>query len=130
MQKTDDGLVFAVDDDDAVRASLRFALEVEGFTVEDYRSGEDLLSAPVRGDPACLVIDYWLPGIDGMALVSALRARGIRCPAILMTTDPPAETWRQANDAGVKIVEKPLFGHVLAESIRAAVNAHAAPPRR
>lgn len=124
MQKTDDGLVFAIDDDDAVRASLRFALEVEGFTVEDYRSGEDLLSAPDRGRPACLIVDYRLPGIDGMALVSALRARGVQCPAILTTTDPPAEAWRQASHAGVTVLEKPLFGDVLAESIRAAVDGH------
>ncbi len=123
MPSTDSGVILAIDDDDAVRASLRFALEVEGFAVEDYRSGEDLLSAEVDRHADCVLVDYRLPGIDGMALVSALRARGIRCPAILMTTDPPAEARQRASDAGVTIIEKPLLGNVLTESIRAAVGA-------
>ena len=126
MPTADRDVILAIDDDDAVRASLRFALEVEGFAVEDYRSGEDLLSRPSERHPVCLLVDYWLPGIDGVALVHALRARGLDCPAILMTTNPNAGTRQRASDAGVTIIEKPLLGNALAEAVRAAVRGGAA----
>ena len=65
--------VLVVDDDAAVRAALKFALEVEGFRVRVYDSAAALLaddSLPVR---ACLVIDYRMPDIDGLELVDRLR---------------------------------------------------------
>lgn len=127
MQTADSDVILAIDDDDAVRASLRFALEIEGFAVGDYRSGEDLLSADVVRGAACLLVDYRLPGIDGVALVSELRARGICCPAILMTTNPTAEIRQRASNAGVTIVEKPLFGNGLAEAIQNAIGRAAVP---
>ncbi len=114
-------VVLVIDDDSAVLASLKFALEVEGFAVEVFRSAEELL---VRSPPpsSCLVVDYWLPGIDGVELVSKLRARGVETPAFLMTTDPPPYIRHRAAEAGLAIVEKPLFGNTLAEAIRSAVN--------
>ena len=130
MSCADCGLILAIDDDDAVRASLKFVLEVEGFAVEAYGSGEEMLSSPQMRRAACLLVDYHLPGIDGVALVSALRDRGVGCPAILMTTDPPAEARRRATDAGGTFIEKPLLGNALAETIRAAVARAAGPPPR
>jgi FixJ family two-component response regulator len=114
-------VVLVIDDDSAVLASLKFALEVEGFAVEVFRSAEELL---VRSPPpaSCLVADYWLPGIDGVELVSKLRARGVETPAFLITTDPPSHIRQRAVEAGIAIVEKPLLGNSLAEAIRSAVN--------
>jgi two-component system response regulator FixJ len=117
--------VLVVDDDVAVLASLKFALEVEGFRVHPYRSAEDLLDAAMPAGPDCLVIDLRLPGLDGLALAAALRARGVACPAILMTTNPAQKVQAAAAEAGLTIVEKPLLGNTLAEAIRAMLAAPA-----
>ncbi len=114
-------VVVAIDDDVAVLASLKFALEIEGFAVEGYRSGEDLLAVSSPQNPACLIVDLKLPGIDGVDLVTELRARGVGCPAILITTAPPAMARRRAALAGLAIVEKPLLGNTLAEALHAAL---------
>jgi FixJ family two-component response regulator len=115
-------VVLIIDDDSAVLASLKFALEVDGFVVEVFRSAEDLFARAPQVAAACLVVDYWLPGIDGLELVSKLRARGVQAPAFLITTDPPLHIRQRAFAAGLDIVEKPLLGNALAEAIRSAVN--------
>ncbi len=113
--------VLVVDDDPAVLNSLKFSLEVEGFAVSVYHSSEELLAGPPAATAACLVTDYMLPAIDGLGLVAELRRRNINFPMILMTSNPPAEVRRRAEEAGLAIVEKPLFGNALAEAIRQAL---------
>jgi two-component system response regulator FixJ len=115
-------VVLVIDDDSDVRASLKFALEVDGFSVEAFRSAEDLLARALPGSAACLVVDYWLPGMDGVELVAKLRARGVETPAFLITTDPPPHIRQRATDAGLAIVEKPLLGNALAEAIRSTLS--------
>ena len=113
-------MVLVVDDDPALLSALKFSLEVEGFAVRVFLSGEDLLDGPVP-EAACLVIDYRLPAMDGLALVAELRLRRVNAPAILMTTNPTSAVQRQAIIAGLAIVEKPLLGNALAEAIRQAI---------
>lgn len=114
-------IVLVIDDDSAVLASLKFALEIEGFAVEAFRSAEELLARQSALPSACLVVDYWLPGMDGVELVSRLRDSGVEIPAILITTDPPPHIRQRAAEAGLAIVEKPLLGNTLAEAIRATL---------
>ena len=114
-------IVLIIDDDTAVLASLKFALEIEGFAVEAFRSAEELLDRESIPASACLVVDYWLPGIDGVELVSTLRERGVEIPAFLITTDPPPHVRQKAVEAQLVIVEKPLLGNSLAEAIRSVV---------
>jgi two-component system response regulator FixJ len=113
-------VVIVVDDDPAVRNSLKFSLEIEGFTVCAYASGSELLSE--RAIPACncLVVDQRLPGITGLDLISMLRAQKISAPAILITSQPNAQLTRRAAGANVPIVEKPLLGNALMDRIRDA----------
>ena len=113
-------VVLVVDDDPAVLSSLEFALQTEGFSVTTYASGTDLLQVgqmPARG---CFVIDYYLPGMNGLEIALALRARGIDLPIILITTHPPRTLRQSAAAEGIDIVEKPLLGNTLSETIRAA----------
>jgi FixJ family two-component response regulator len=116
-------LVIVTDDDDAVRASLKFALETEGFRVETWASGEALLAQDLPADRACLVIDERLPGIGGLATVDRLRARGVRLPAMLITTNPGRDLRRTAAATGVPIIEKPLLTGALLDAIRHALEA-------
>ena len=72
--------VLIVDDDPAVRDSLKFSLELEGFTVRLYADGRDLLSESILPDNGCLVIDEIMPGMSGLETVDALRHRGRLIP--------------------------------------------------
>ena len=113
-------LVIVIDDDPAVCNSLKFSLEVEGFTVRDYSSAHELLREPELADAGCLVIDYHLPEMNGLEVLDRLRARRVAAPAILITSHPSAAVRQRAAEAGVRIVEKPLLGNALVEGIRNA----------
>jgi len=113
-------LVLVVDDDPAVRNSLKFSLEVEGFTVRDYSSANELLREAEIASAGCLVIDYHLSEMNGLEMLNRLRARRVTAPAILITSHPSAFVRQRAAEAGVFIVEKPLLGNALVEGIRNA----------
>jgi len=113
-------IVIVVDDDAAVRSSLKFALEVEGFAVHAYGKGDELLGDAALADCACFIIDQKLPGTTGLDLVSALRQQRIAAPVILITSAPPPAVQERAAKAGVPIVEKPLLGNALLDRVRDA----------
>jgi FixJ family two-component response regulator len=117
-------VVCVVDDDAAVRNALKFALEIEGWKVRVYDGPQMLLDdvdLPVR---ACLIVDYHMPGLDGLQMLEVLRSRGIRFSAIVITARATRELRRRAEKAGVHcLLEKPLSEDVLAENIRSAIAA-------
>lgn len=113
--------VLIVDDDPAVRSSLQFFLEIEGFVVRAYACGSDLLNDPNMPQFGCLVIDYRLPSMNGLDLLSELRRRCVKLPAILVTTDPSSSVRAQTAAAGAVLIEKPLLNEALFEGIRAAM---------
>lgn len=115
-----DRLVVIIDDDDAVRSSLKFSLEIEGFTVRDYSNVNELLNESKLIDAGCLVVDYNLPGMNGLEMLHQLRDHQIAAPAILITSHPSAAVRQRAAEAGVPIIEKPLLGNALIEGIRNA----------
>ena len=114
-------LVVVVDDDPAVRGSLTFSLELDGFDVEAFESGEALLLRQLPDRPTCLVLDQNLPGITGMDALHQLRARHVDSPAILITSHPKRNLVEEAALAGVPIVEKPLLGDALLHDIHLAL---------
>ena len=112
------GLIIVVDYDVAVRKSLKFSLEVEGFIVRTYARGDELLNETTLPACRCLVIDQRLPGISGIDLIEKLRNREVSAPAVLIATHPSAALQARAARAGISIVEKPLLGSNLLDSIR------------
>jgi two-component system, LuxR family, response regulator FixJ len=110
-------LVIVVDDDLAVRNSLKFSLEVDGFVVRAYSGGIELLNDTELLRGGCLVIDQNLPGMNGLDLVAQLRVRDVAVPAILIASYPTAALSARAAKAGVPIVEKPLLGTALVDRI-------------
>jgi two-component system response regulator FixJ len=115
------GLVILVDDDAAVRRALTFALELEGLAVEAHADGPACLAAAPVAD-GCLVVDYYMPGMDGVTLVERLREDDRSLPAILITAKADAEMRARAEAAGIALVlEKPLEDAALIEGIRAAL---------
>lgn len=111
--------VLVVDDDRAVRDALKFALELEGMEVQTHASGFDLLGRAPAAD--CLVLDYKMPDMDGLAVMAALAARHVDIPVIMITAPVTAIVAGAARRAGVfNILEKPLTGSVLLDNILAA----------
>ena len=117
----DERRVLVIDDDVAVLHSLKFSLEVEGYSVVVSVDGADLfengIGAPARG---CLVVDYDLPRENGLDLLVSLRERGVDWPAILITTSPSPSIRERAKADHIPIVEKPLLGNALLDAIREA----------
>ena len=116
------GSVIVVDDDDAVRNSLKFALELEGLTVRAYGGGAEFLADGDVPDGSCLVVDYNMPKMTGVELVDRLRLRNISIPAILITGRASDDVRRRAKRAGfLRVLEKPLDDSSLLETIRGAL---------
>lgn len=116
------GTVLIVDDDAAVRSSLKFALEIEGLVVRLYTGPVALLADEDLPKSGCLVIDYRMPGMDGLQLVEALKAREVALPVILITGRANKQLRRFATKLGISyVLEKPLSDGALIESIRLAL---------
>jgi two-component system response regulator FixJ len=80
-----------------------------------------IFGQPLRDNPdiACLIVDYRLPGLNGLEFVSELRTRGSLVPAIMIsaTADPVIE--RRAAELGInRILQKPLSNRVLLRAVR------------
>ena len=115
-------LILVADDDRAVRESLKFSLELEGLEVCVFDGGPDLLAEPRLADARCIVLDYRMSPMDGLATMNKLKARDVRTPVILIATHATEKLRRRAADAGIfHIIEKPLLDTSLADSIRDAI---------
>ncbi len=114
-------LVAVVDDDDAVRDSLRFLLEIAGYSVASYGSAAQFLHEAPIGELVCLVVDQHMPDQTGLQLVARLRAQGVSLPVALITGSPSADLVRLARELSVaKVMEKPLDDDVLLDFIEHA----------
>jgi two-component system CheB/CheR fusion protein len=102
-------VIFVVDDDNRVRSAIRAVLEDDGKVVEDYATCEAFLAAFRPGREACLVIDAYLPGMDGITLLQRLHEAGNRLPAIMITGHSDVAIAVQAMKAGASdFIEKPI----------------------
>jgi FixJ family two-component response regulator len=111
--------VFVVDDDPAVLHSLKFALELEGYSVSVYHDAAEVLARTAFPDRGCLIVDYKLPDMNGLDMLAKLRARGTTTPAVLITSAPGEALVRRAAEANVRIIEKPLLGNTLNKALDA-----------
>lgn len=101
--------IYVIDDDDVVRDSLRALLEVRGYTVRDFDSGDRFFSEAPDLSHSCLVVDIHMPGMTGLDVVGALRARGETVPAILITGRRDTHIDVQAATLGqVVLLDKPI----------------------
>jgi FixJ family two-component response regulator len=115
--------VIVIDDDTALLGALKFDLELEGFKVETHTAGAELRADRLPKANGCLVIDYRLPGLNGLELLRRLRERGVALPAIIITSHPTKSLHARTAGLGGSIIEKPLLGDVLLSGIRMAMAA-------
>jgi two-component system, chemotaxis family, CheB/CheR fusion protein len=103
--------VFVVDDDSTVRDAIRDVLEQDGRSVQAYSTCEAFIEAYRSGGEACLLIDAYLPGMNGLELLRWLGHSGHRLPAIMITGNSDVPMAVQAMKAGAwDFIEKPI-GH-------------------
>lgn len=102
-------IVYVIDDDDFVRDSLRALLEVRGYDVRDFESGDRFFSEVADLSRGCLIVDIHMPGMTGLDLVGALRSRGENVPAILITGRRDSHIDARAAEFGdVVLLDKPI----------------------
>ena len=107
-----------VDDDDAVRNSLRFLLDVMGYQCETFESAAELLNADLN-NLACLILDHQMPHMTGLELAERLRADGATTPVLLVTGSSSPAIVARAAELGIKILEKPASDEDLVDFINA-----------
>jgi two-component system response regulator FixJ len=90
-----------------------------------FSNGHYLLNEASLPTTGCLIVDYHMPAMNGLELVSALRGRGVSIPAILITGNPAKYVRDHAAEISVSVVEKPQLGSYLLDCVREAVGRHA-----
>lgn len=111
-------LVLIVDDDQAVRDALQFALRLEGICVHVHSGGAALLADPDLNRARCVILGDRMQQMDGFALLSSLKSRDISVPSIMLTSHATPRVQARADAVGVwAILEKPLLDNALVENI-------------
>jgi FixJ family two-component response regulator len=114
--------VYVVDDDPAMRSSLRWLIESVGLTVRTCSSAQEFLRTYEPTDPGCLVLDVRMPGMSGLDLQAELAARKIKIPILIITGYAEVPLAVRAMKAGAfDFIEKPFSDQTLLDRIRAAV---------
>lgn len=101
--------ILVVDDEPGVRSSLSGVLRDEGYDVEAAASGEECLDRAALGAYDVIVLDVWLPGVDGLVTLQRLRERKIDAQVVMISGHGNIESAVRAIKMGAfDFVEKPL----------------------
>jgi two-component system nitrogen regulation response regulator NtrX len=101
--------ILIVDDERGIRETLRAVLEDEGFAVDAVGSGEECVRALERRAFGCVLLDVWLPGIDGLETLRQLRAACVEAAVVMISGHGNIETAVRATKLGAyDFIEKPL----------------------
>ena len=112
--------ILVVDDERAVRESLRRALVLEGYDVDLAENGEVALEQVARAEPDALILDVLMPGVDGLEVSRHLRRRGSKVPILMLTARDAVENRVEGLDAGADdYVTKPFALEELLARVRA-----------
>ncbi|MGH1590355.1 response regulator FixJ [Methylobacterium phyllosphaerae] len=115
-------LVHVVDDDPAMRDSVGFLLGTDGFAVELYEAGADLLDRLGKPASGCVLTDIRMPGIDGLELLRRLRAAGHTIPVVMMTGHGDVPLAVAAMKLGAcDFIEKPFDDEALLQAVHSAL---------
>lgn len=116
-------LVHVIDDDEAVRISLAFLLEMADLPARTYDSAQAFLDVVPAPQSGCIVTDVRMPGMSGLDLVKRLKVLGVTLPVIVITGHADVPLAVEAMRAGVvDFLEKPFDDMALVASIRGALD--------
>lgn len=115
--------VFVVDDDQAMRNSLKWLISSVDMRVECFASADEFLQGHQPGRAGCLLLDVRMPGMSGLELQEVLVERGITAPVIIITGHGDVSMAVRAMKSGaIDFIEKPFNDELLLEAIRRALN--------
>jgi FixJ family two-component response regulator len=115
--------ICVVDDDEAVRMSLKSFLRSTGTPVLTFPSAEAFLGEMAQNNVKCLITDLHMPGMDGLALQQELNRQGYRYPVIVMTAYPTEAAKEAATRLGAAaFMAKPVDPDILLECLEALLN--------
>ena len=114
--------VFVVDDDISVRESLELLIRKQGWHPETFTSAHEFLARPRQLVPSCLVLDFSLPGLNGLELQKRVAVELPYLPIIFLTGFGDIPMTVQAMKAGaVEFLTKPFSNEALLSAIRSAI---------
>ena len=126
---SDKTVIHVIDDDAAMRDSLAFLLDVNGFRPQVHESADAFLKETSVGIARCVVSDIRMPGMTGVELVRKLKSGGSTCPVILITGHGDVALAVEAMKAGaVDFIEKPFDDEAFLGAIRSALDARSSEP--
>ena len=115
-------LVAVVDDDPSVRESLPELLRDFGFSTRTFASAEEFLESGSAASTRCLILDVAMPGMSGLELQEALRARPVRSPVVFITGQWDDAVRPRALELGaVDCLFKPFSDAALIGALHAAL---------
>src|SRR2546430_17336673 len=101
--------ILIVDDERGIRQTLCAVMEDEGFVGDAVSTGEEFLKALGKRAYGCILLDVWLPGIDGLETLKQLRASGSDAAVVIISGHGNIETAVRATKLGAfDFIEKPL----------------------
>lgn len=117
----DPQVVYIVDDDEDVRIALSRSLSKRGMQVEHFPDAQAFLNQVHEDAKGCLILDYGMPGMDGLELQDHLNRRDSTLPVIFISGHGGIPESVRATKAGaIDFLEKPFDLQVLVERIQAA----------
>lgn len=126
---SDQQLVYVIDDDEALRDSVRLFLVNEGLSVKAYGAADAFLAEAGALRPGCVVTDVRMPGMSGIDLLSQIASRGLSLPVIVITghADVPLAV-RAMKQGAIDLLEKPFKAEELIGAVRRALALGGAQP--
>ena len=119
---TAEPVIHVIDDDAAMRDSLRFLLESAGFAAQTYETAMEFLEASPDLAGGCIVTDIRMPGMSGLDLVRHLKARNVNLPIVMITGHGDVPLAVESMKAGVAdFLEKPFNDEALLRAINSAI---------
>ncbi|HXY89502.1 MAG TPA: response regulator FixJ [Xanthobacteraceae bacterium] len=118
-----DRVVHVIDDDEAVRDSLRFLLKAAKIDAETYESAPAFLAALPGLKGGCILTDVRMPQLSGIELLRRLKSMSVDLPVIVMTGHGDVSVAVEAMKEGaVDFIEKPFDDEVLLKAVRSALD--------
>lgn len=116
-------LILIVDDERRIRESIRSILQDEGYSVLEAADGQEGLGKAAADKPDCILLDIWMPGMDGIEVLTSLKQMDPDLPVVIMSGHGNIETAVKASKLGAyDFLEKPLSIDKLILVIRNALS--------
>lgn len=118
-----DAMIYAIDDDRSILYFISHVLQQNGYSVQNFSTGEKFLEGDISRNTGCVITDLWLPGISGVGIQEELLRRGHHVPLIAISSSPDVPTVVQMVKHGaMTVLQKPLSVDQLLSTVEEAIH--------